>query len=104
VNVPIYESLVNDRALHEIEACSRRIAPAVSNPEPGEEGLTMKEAIRILQGMRGMDVIGADVVELMPSLDGPNPMTAQNATRLAFELICPIADGLAGEPDHPATR
>jgi guanidinopropionase len=96
-DLPVYVSF-------DLDALDTTIAPAVSNPEPGEEGLTMKEAIRILQGMRGMDVIGADVVELMPSLDGPNSMTAQNATRLAFELICLIADGLAGEPDEPATR
>jgi len=57
----------------------------------------MKEAIRVIQGMRGMDVIGADVVELMPSLDSPNSMTAQNATRIAFELICVIADRFSGE-------
>jgi guanidinopropionase len=46
--------------------------------------------------MRGLDVIGADVVELMPSVDSPNAMTAQNATRIGFELICLIADGIAG--------
>jgi guanidinopropionase len=55
----------------------------------------MKEAIRIIQGMRGIDVIGADVVELMPSVDSANSMTTQNATRIAFELICLIADRLA---------
>ena len=54
----------------------------------------MKQAIRVLQGMRGMNLIGADVVELMPSLDSPNSMTAQNATRIAFELISLIADGV----------
>jgi arginase family enzyme len=43
-------------------------------------------------------VIGADVVELMPSVDSPNAMTAQNATRIAFELICLIADRLTEAP------
>lgn len=78
----------------DLDALDTTIAPAVSNPEPGEEGLTMKEAIRVLQGLRGMHLIGADVVELMPSLDSPNSMTAQNATRIAFELISLIADGV----------
>jgi guanidinopropionase len=89
-DMPVYVSF-------DLDALDTTIAPAVSNPEPGEEGLTMKEAIRILQGMRGMDVIGADVVELMPSLDGPNAMTAQNATRLGFKLICLIADRIGGD-------
>ena len=84
-DLPVYVSF-------DLDALDTTIAPAVSNPEPGEEGLTMKEAIRVIQGMRGMDVIGADVVELMPSVDSPNSMTAQNATRIGFELICLIAD------------
>ena len=89
-DMPVYVSF-------DLDALDTTIAPAVSNPEPGEEGLTMKEAIRIIQGMRGMHVIGADVVELMPSVDSPNSMTAQNATRIGFELICLIADRLATE-------
>jgi guanidinopropionase len=88
-DMPVYVSF-------DLDVLDTTIAPAVSNPEPGEAGLTMKEAIRIIQGMRGMDVIGADVVELMPSVDSPNAMTAQNATRIGFELICVIADVLAG--------
>lgn len=89
-DMPVYVSF-------DLDALDTTIAPAVSNPEPGEEGFTMKEAIRIVQGMRGMDVIGADVVELMPSVDSPNSMTAQNATRIGFELICLIADRIAGQ-------
>ncbi len=88
-DLPIYISF-------DLDVLDTTIAPAVSNPEPGEEGLTMKEAIRIIQGMRGMDVIGADVSELMPSLDGPNMMTTQNATRILFELISLIADRIGG--------
>lgn len=86
-DLPVYVSF-------DLDALDTTIAPAVSNPEPGEEGLTMKEAIRVIQGMRGLDVIGADIVELMPSVDSPNQMTAQNATRIGFELICLIADRL----------
>jgi guanidinopropionase len=89
-DAPVYVSF-------DLDALDTTIAPAVSNPEPGEEGLTMKEAIRVLQGMRGMRLIGADVVELMPSVDSPNAMTAQNATRIAFELICLLADRIVSE-------
>jgi guanidinopropionase len=88
-DLPVYVSF-------DLDVLDTTIAPAVSNPEPGEEGLTMKEAIRVIQGMRGLDVIGADVTELMPSIDGPSMMTAQNATRIAFELICLMADRTAG--------
>jgi guanidinopropionase len=88
-DLPIYISF-------DLDVLDTTVAPAVSNPEPGEAGLTMKEAIRVIQGMRGLDVIGADVVELMPSVDSPNAMTTQNATRIAFELICLIADRIGG--------
>jgi guanidinopropionase len=91
-DLPVYVSF-------DLDALDTTIAPAVSNPEPGEEGLTMKEAIRVVQGMRGMNLIGADVVELMPSLDSANSMTAQNAMRIAFELICVIADRRANDRD-----
>jgi guanidinopropionase len=87
-DLPIYISF-------DLDVLDTAVAPAVSNPEPGEAGLTMKEAIRIIQGMRGMNVIGADVVELMPSVDSPNSMTTMNATRIAFELISLIADRIA---------
>jgi guanidinopropionase len=91
-DLPVYVSF-------DLDVLDTTIAPAVSNPEPGEEGLMMKEAIRLIQGMRGMNVIGADVTELMPSVDGPNQMTAQNATRIMFELISLIADGLRPQGD-----
>jgi len=48
----------------------------------------------VIQGLRGLDVIGADVVEIMPSKDGPAQVTAWNATRIAFELVCLVADTL----------
>lgn len=82
----------------DLDALDTTLAPAVSNPEFGEAGLSMKEAIRVIQGMRGMDVIGADVVELMPSVDSLNGATTQNAVRIGFELICLIADSLTGQP------
>jgi len=43
-----------------------------------------------------MDVIGAHVVELMPSVDSLNGATTQNAVRIGFELIGLIADSIRG--------
>ncbi|HEU4355813.1 MAG TPA: arginase family protein [Actinomycetota bacterium] len=86
-DLPVYVSF-------DLDVLDMSIAPAVSNPEPGEEGLTMREAIRTIQGLRGLDVIGADVVEIMPSTDGPGQITGRNATRIAFALICLVADSL----------
>jgi guanidinopropionase len=70
-------------------------APGVSNLEPGYPGIRVGDAVRILQGLRGLDVVGADVVCLMPTKDAPNQITALNAAVLAFELVSLMADRIA---------
>ncbi len=59
-------------------------------------GFTIDEATRLLRGVRGMDVIGGDVVCLMPTKDAPNGITAMVAAAVAFELVGLVADRLAG--------
>jgi guanidinopropionase len=70
------------------------MAPAVSNMEPGYRGLTPAEAIAVLQGLRGLDIIGADIVCLMPTKDTPANLTSMQAMVLMFEMIGLIADRL----------
>lgn len=41
--------------------------------------------------------------ELMPSVDSPNSMTAQNVTRIGFELLCLMADRIAGRAETRPT-
>lgn len=67
-------------------------APAVSNLEPGYPGLRIGEAVRMLQGLRGLNIVGGDVVCIMPTKDNPNQITAMNAMVVLFEMICLIAD------------
>jgi arginase len=57
-------------------------APGVAHREPG--GLTFRELLSVLRRVKG-PVIGADIVELIPSLD-PSGMTATVAAKLAKEL------------------
>jgi len=67
-------------------------APGVANLEPGYAGIRVGDAMRMLQGLRGLEIIGGDVVCLMPTRDNPNQITAMNAMVVAFEMICLIAD------------
>lgn len=60
-------------------------APGTGTPEAG--GLTMREAQRMLREWKGLDFLGADVVEVSPPLD-PTGVTALNAATLAFEMLC----------------
>jgi len=74
-------------------------APGVSNIEPGYPGLTMWEAMRCLHGMRGMNIIGGDVVCPMPTKDDPSKITSINASVIMFEIICLVADWLHNHKD-----
>jgi guanidinopropionase len=47
----------------------------------------MRDSQVILRSLTGLDVIGADVCEVAPSLD-PTGLTALNAANLLFELLC----------------
>lgn len=64
------------------------------NIEQGFTGMTMREATGVLQGMRDMNVVGADMVCMMPTKDNPSKITAMNAMVVVFEQICLIADYL----------
>jgi guanidinopropionase len=70
-------------------------APAVANMEPMHRGLRAWEAMRIFHGLRGMNVIGGDVVCLVPTKDNPSNITSMTAMALMFEMIALIADYLA---------
>jgi guanidinopropionase len=69
-------------------------APGVANLEAGYRGLRTYEAIEILQGLRGANIVGADVVCPMPTVDNPNQITALTGTVLMFEMLSLIADKL----------
>ena len=67
-------------------------APAVSNIEPGVNGFSVDEAIGLMHAVRGMNIIGGDVVCLMPTKDTPNQITSMVAAAVMFEMISMIAE------------
>jgi agmatinase len=73
----------------DIDAIDPAFAPGTGTPEVG--GLTSHEAQRLLRGLAGLPIVGADVVEVSPQLDGPGQITAILAANLMFELICVMA-------------
>jgi len=77
-------------------------APAVSNIEPGHRGLRAWEIIEIFHGMRGLNVIGADIVCMVPSKDTEAKITAMTAMVLMFEMTALIADYVRSQPDFVA--
>ena len=70
------------------------IAPAVSNLEPGEKGFDIDEAVALLHAVRGMNIVGGDIVCMMPTKDSPNQITALTASAIMFEMISMIAENV----------
>ena len=77
------------------------MAPAVANLEVGIEGFYIDEVLRLIRSVRGMNVIGGDVVCLMPTKDSPNQQTAHVASIIMFEILSLIADRLRGANHAP---
>ena len=69
--------------------------PGTCSPEPG--GLTIREVQTILRGLRGINLVGADLNEVSPRLD-PTGYTAANAAHLIFELLCLLVESKARRP------
>ena len=79
----------------DLDSLDPTIAPAVSNLEVGEGGFSIDEANQLLRGLRGLNIVGADVVCLMPTKDLPSNQTAMVAGHVAFEQVALIADAMA---------
>jgi guanidinopropionase len=78
---PVYVSF-------DVDALDPAFAPGTGTPETG--GLTPREAQAILCGLKGLPVIGGDVVEVAPQYDA-NTTTAQVGAQLLFEIFCLMA-------------
>ena len=46
-----------------------------------------------MRSLRGLDIVGFDLVEVSPQFDGPGQITAPLAANLLFEFLCLIALG-----------
>ena len=64
-------------------------APGTGTPEVG--GITTLEAQRLLRGLRGLDLIGGDVVEVAPPYDQTGNTALVGATMM-YEILCLVAD------------
>ncbi len=78
----------------DLDCLDAAVAPAVSNIEPGVTGFSMDEAIELLHAVRGMNIVGGDVVCLMPTKDSPNQITAMVAAAVMFEMVSLIAESM----------
>ena len=68
-------------------------APGTGTPEVG--GITTLEAQQLLRGLRGLNLIGGDVVEVAPPFDNTGNTALVGATMM-FEILSLIADANFG--------
>ncbi|MFX0196213.1 MAG: agmatinase [Candidatus Hodarchaeota archaeon] len=76
----------------DIDSLDPAYAPGTGTPEIG--GLTTVEAQTLLRGLRGLNLIGADVVEVSPPFDSSGS-TALVAATILYEILCLLAESKA---------
>ena len=69
----------------DIDGLDPSVAPGTGTPEPG--GLSSIQGIEIIRGCYGLNLIGADLVEVSPPYDTTGN-TALLAANLVFEMLC----------------
>lgn len=74
---PVYVSL-------DIDVLDPAFAPGTGTPEAG--GLTSAQLLEVLRGLDGLDVVGADVVEVSPAYDHAE-ITGIAAAHVLYELL-----------------
>jgi guanidinopropionase len=82
----------------DLDCMDPTVAPGVANIEAGVQGFQVDEVMRLLRCVRGKNIIGGDVVCIMPTKDSPNQITAHTAASVMFEMISLISDSLANKP------
>ncbi|TML17877.1 MAG: agmatinase [Actinobacteria bacterium] len=69
----------------DIDFLDPAFAPGTGTPEVA--GFSTAEALALLRVLRGINLVGADVVEVSPAYDGPGQQTALAAANVAFDLL-----------------
>lgn len=75
----------------DVDALDPVYAPGTGTPEIG--GLTTYDAQQMIRGMRGLNLVGGDVVEVSPPFD-MSGNTALVAVTMMFEILCLLAENV----------
>lgn len=82
---------IGDRPLYisiDVDVMDPAHAPGTGTPEAG--GMTSRELLEIVRGFTGLNLIGADVVEVAPAYDHAE-ITSVAASHLAYDLVSLLA-------------
>ena len=70
---------------YDIDSLDPAYAPGTGTPEIG--GLTTPQALELIRGLKGLNIVGYDLVEVSPPYDTTGN-TALTGANLLFELLC----------------
>lgn len=90
--------IVGDRETYvsfDIDGIDPSYAPGTGTPEIG--GFSTFQAQQMVRALEGLNVIGADLVEVSPPFD-PSGGTAWVGVSIMFELLCVLASARAARP------
>ncbi|GAA1354073.1 agmatinase [Falsarthrobacter nasiphocae] len=93
---------IGDRPLYvsvDIDVLDPAHAPGTGTPEAG--GITSRELLEIIRGLRGTNLVGADVVEVAPAYDHAE-MTGVAASHVAYDLVTLLAERASNDDDAAA--
>lgn len=85
-DAPLYVSI-------DIDVLDPGAAPGTGTPEAG--GLTSRELLGVLRGLRGLRLVAADLVEVAPAYDHAE-VTSMAASHVVYELVSLFAVNRAG--------
>jgi agmatinase len=87
-----YGELVRSRARgrpaflsFDVDFCDPSVAPGTGTPEIG--GPCSAEAAAFVRALAGIQLVGADVVEVAPAYDSPGQITALLGATIAWEAV-----------------
>jgi len=78
----------------DVDALDPVYAPGTGTPEIG--GITTYDAQIMMRGLRGLNLVGGDVVEVAPPFD-MSGNTALVAVTMMFEILCLLAEKVAAK-------
>ncbi len=78
----------------DIDSVDPSFAPGTGTPEVG--GVTTIEAQGLVRGLRGLNLVGADVVEVSPPFDASGT-TALIAATIMYEILCILAEKMTAK-------
>ena len=85
-DAPVYVSV-------DIDVLDPAHAPGTGTPEAG--GLTSRELLHCLRNLKGVNIVGADIVEVAPAYDHAE-ITGIAAAHVGYELLSVLAANRAG--------